>query len=300
MVEWPDRSHSSVKGMRASLEFVKRHLKDSQTMRNKILWSDETNIELFGLTAKRHVWRKPGTTRHLANTVKHAGGSIMLWGCFSAAGTGRLVRVEGKVNAAIYRDILEENLLQSALDIRLERRFIFQQDNDPKHTVKIKKWLRDHSVNVLEWPSQSPDLNPIEHLWRDLKMAVPRHSPSNLMELERFCKEEWEKLPKNRENGRKSPNGPRLRPREQAVSAGRAWAGLTGSPIARLPKAKPRSEVNLEPNARPARLARVTVTPRHSLLKPRNRAVRLLREKRTEKVATPDPVHLEGVFKRGE
>ncbi|XDV36822.1 hypothetical protein PO909_006543 [Leuciscus waleckii] len=116
-----------------------------------------------------------------------------------AAGTGRLVRIEGKMNPAMYRNILDENLLQNALDLRLGRRFIFQQDNDPKQTAKItKEWLRDNSVNVLEWPSQSPDLNPIEHLWRDLKMAVHRRSPSNLMELERFCKEEWVKLPKNR------------------------------------------------------------------------------------------------------
>ena len=192
----------SKRNMTARLEFAKRHLKDSQTMRNKILWSDETKIELFGLNDKRHVWRKPGTAHHLANTiptVKHGGGSIMLWGCFSAAGTGRLVRIEGKMNAAMYREILDENLLQSALDLRLGRRFTFQQDNDPKHTAKItKEWLRDKSVNVLEWPSQSPDLNPIEHLWRDLKMAVHRRSPSNLMELGRICKEEWEKLPKNR------------------------------------------------------------------------------------------------------
>ncbi|KAK3535011.1 hypothetical protein QTP70_001968 [Hemibagrus guttatus] len=102
------------------------------------------------------------------------------------------------MNAARYRDILDENLLQSALDLRLGQRFILQQDNDPKHTAKItKEWLRDNSVNVLEWPSQSPDLNPIEHLWRDQKMAVHGHSPSDLMEHERSCKEEWEKVPKN-------------------------------------------------------------------------------------------------------
>ena len=53
-------------------------------------------------------------------------------------------------------------------------------------------------LNVLEWPSQSLDLNPIEHLWRDVKIAVQRRSPPNLTELERICREEWEKLPKYR------------------------------------------------------------------------------------------------------
>jgi hypothetical protein len=52
-------------------------------MRNHILWSDETKIELFGLNDKCHVWRKPGTIP----TVKHGGGSIMLRGCFSAVET---------------------------------------------------------------------------------------------------------------------------------------------------------------------------------------------------------------------
>ena len=90
MVEWPDRRTTisgalhqsdlygrvarqktllSKRHMTARLEFARRHLKDSQTMKNMILWFDETKIELFGLKAKRHVRRKPGTIP----TVKHCG-----------------------------------------------------------------------------------------------------------------------------------------------------------------------------------------------------------------------------------
>ena len=65
----------------------------------------------------------------------------------------------------LYREILDENLLQSAQGLKLGRRFTFQQDKDPKHTAKtMHEWLRNKSLNVLEWPSQSLDLNLIEHL----------------------------------------------------------------------------------------------------------------------------------------
>ena len=88
----------------------------------------------------------------------------MLWGCFSAAGTGRLVRIEGKINRGNYREILDETLLRSTQDLKLGRRFTFQQDNGPKHTAKTTQ----------EWQQRFP---------------------SN---LERICREEWEKLPKYR------------------------------------------------------------------------------------------------------
>ena len=77
---------------------------------------------------------------HLTHTEKPGGGSIMLWRSFSAAAPGRLVKVEGKMTAAKH---WEDNLIQSARELRSERRFIFQQDNDLKYSAKAPQiWLK--------------------------------------------------------------------------------------------------------------------------------------------------------------
>ena len=76
------------------------------------------------------------------------------------------------------------------------RGWVFQHDNDPKQTAKATKdWLKKKHIKVLEWLSQSPDLNPIENQWRKLKVKVAKRQPRNLNDLEKICKEEWDKIP---------------------------------------------------------------------------------------------------------
>ena len=97
-------------------------------------------------------------------TVKHNGSSVMVWACFSRSGVGNLCFIEGSMDRFLYREILRKNLLQSCQKLGLENSFVFQHDNDPKHTAGVvKDWLKQKKIETLNWPPFSPDMNPIEH-----------------------------------------------------------------------------------------------------------------------------------------
>ena len=116
----------------------------------------------------------------------------MLWGCFSAKRPGRLIRVNERLNGAMYREIWSENL-PSARALTMKHGWVFQHDNDPKHTARAtKEWLRKEAF---QGPSQSPDLNPIENLWRELKVCVAQQQPQNITALEEICNEEMGQKP---------------------------------------------------------------------------------------------------------
>jgi transposase len=94
-----------------------------------------------------------------------------------------------------YVDILKQHLKTSVKKLKLGRKWVFQMDNDPKYTSKVvAKWLKDNKDKVLEWPSQSPNLNPIEDLWAELKKHAQARRPDNLNQLHQLCQEEWAKI----------------------------------------------------------------------------------------------------------
>jgi len=128
---------------------------------NVFIWSDETKINRLGSDGRKWCWKKPRDLlqdRHVQPTVKFGGGNIMVWGCMTAKGIGHLCKIDGRMDSKLYVEILNDLLHQSADYYGIKGDdFIFQHDNDPKHTSKLAtKWLQDNEIELLDWPPQSP------------------------------------------------------------------------------------------------------------------------------------------------
>lgn len=182
------------------LEFARKYSDKPIEFWKRVVFSDESKFELFGNRRRQTVWRTSNDNsyddKYLQPTVKHGGGSVMVWGCFSWHGVGRLQVIEGKMTAQVYCNILRDNLKQSAETMGLGRIFKFQQDNDPKHTARItKQYFEDNEVDLLEWPSMSPDLNPIEHLWDELDRRIPVSIRRNRNLFKNKILETWSIIP---------------------------------------------------------------------------------------------------------
>jgi hypothetical protein len=169
-----------------------------------VLWSDESMFTQFRKSGWGRVWREPGEEFNedcIASTVKHSP-SRMLWGCFSFFALGPIVALSGSVNGEAYREILEKHAIPTvkAQARKQRKQFYFQEDNAPVHTAKVaRNFLLSQRVQLLPWPAQSPDLNPIENMWAfvETKLRSRKPQPSSIKELERVVAEEWNAIPQD-------------------------------------------------------------------------------------------------------
>src|SRR6185437_9539417 len=168
---------------------------------NTTVFSDEATFQLFRNTLK--VRYKPGEPVPTRVVVKHPF-KVHVWRAFCEKGIVGFHAFTGIMNGERYREILTNHLFDQAFEV-LGDNWTFQQDNDPKHTAKATRaLLQARCPKVLDWPSSSPDLNPIENLWAILKKRVEKKVNSlvhakETMSNDRFLsiiEEEWHRIDK--------------------------------------------------------------------------------------------------------
>jgi len=193
--------------IKGRLQFIQKHKEWTEEDWAKVVWSDESKINRICSDGLQWVWDDaPGriTTRSVQGTVKFGGGNVMVWSCMSWYGPGYIAMIDDSLDSQLYIQILKEDLQMSVEEWGMSKdEFVFQHDNDPKHTAKVtRRYLESIHVTeterrLLHWPAQSPDLNPIELMWAYLKIQLGKYPtrPNSCQELWQRISAEWYKIP---------------------------------------------------------------------------------------------------------
>ncbi|GFU94529.1 transposable element Tc1 transposase [Trichonephila clavipes] len=183
------------------LQWCRAHRHWTLDMWKTVLWSDESRFSVWQLVGRVWVGRMPSErffSDCIVPTVKFGGGSIMVWGCFSWFGLGPLASVIENMNTEMYVDIMDNAALPTLWQYFGEGPLLFQQDNCSIHTSRLAQtWFDEMGVQKLDCPSQSPDLNPIEHLWDELerRLRSQPNRPSSLQALTSAVMDAWKAIP---------------------------------------------------------------------------------------------------------
>ena len=180
--------------VRARIAFAEGYSRWTEEDWSRVMFSDETHFYL-GHHGREYVQRPPGAAldpKYTRKENERLEGKVSLWGCICAGGLGHAELYDESFNARRYQSILQLNLVRSAHQFWPQGQWWFQQDNATQHKAETsREWFHNHGIDLIDWPAWSPDLNPIEELWNDLKRRVYGRHPKSMDELERFVTEEW-------------------------------------------------------------------------------------------------------------
>ena len=191
-------SHNNRK---ARLELMRLHRDSPFFLWNSVVWSDKSKFNLHGPDGRTYVRRLPNKEldpKYTRKTVKFSGGSVMVWGCFTKHGVGPYVKLTGKLDSVTYQKLLTKYLVLFLEDLPLSvyTTAVFQQDNAPCNKSRsVIQWLQNQTILLLNWPAQSPDLNPIASLWAIIKKGDMALKPKTVHDLWTVIQEEWQKIP---------------------------------------------------------------------------------------------------------
>jgi transposase len=158
-----------------------------------IIFSDETMWD--NIPYKKQLRRQKSDPKMVLSATSRGSHPIkvMVWGAISIARQSSLYRIQGIITGETYKELLETNLIMEFAGLS-NQSLTFQQDNAPVHTAKVvKEFLKESKIKVLEWPPQSPDLNPIENLWAIMKRRIST-DVKNEAELLNEVKNVWSKI----------------------------------------------------------------------------------------------------------
>ncbi len=185
--------HNIIKRFRESGDlqiFSKAHLKWNVWKWKSVLWSNECKFDILVGDHRRRVFRaeEEGDLPACYQCSVQKPAYLMIWGCIRAYVWAACI-LEGTLNAGRYIKILEHHMLPS-------RWHVFQQDNAKPHTAAITTaWIRNRRVQVVNWPACSPDLSPIENIWRIITRKIRQRRPQTLQQLENYIRQKWDQIP---------------------------------------------------------------------------------------------------------
>lgn len=180
------------------LAWARQNVRRPRAEWRSTMFTDESRFNMSMADRRIRVWRRRGERYAPGCIIQHnryGGGSVHVWGGFSYRHRTPLHVFRANVTADVYVNQVLRPIVVPTFQNNLDLA-IFQQDNATPHTARITRdFLAQQQFQVMEWPANSPDMNPIEHAWDELNRRVRQRPINHLVELEQALVAEWNAIP---------------------------------------------------------------------------------------------------------